>query len=100
MEGIHDSLRGNKVSVVARVAYEHPAGAERPAEIVRHSRSGKTCLSLGAAEAIGKGRRQLDRLQVISFDVFLVLRKFRVRPAGDDQCQIVMGWHDRKSAFV
>src|SRR5712671_553424 len=100
MEGIHDSLRGNKVSVVAGVPYEHPAGAERPAKIVRHGRTGKTCFALGTTQAIGKEWCQLDRPEVVSFDVVLVFRKFRVRPTGDDQCQIVVSWHDRKSAFI
>jgi nitrogen regulatory protein P-II 1 len=36
VEGIHDSLRGNEVSVVARITDERPPEAIRLAEVVRH----------------------------------------------------------------
>ena len=68
-EGVVDALRGDEVLVVAGVADQRPAGAEGLAEVVRHRRADEALLALGRAHAVGEGRRELEHLEVVAFDV-------------------------------
>ena len=85
-----DPLRGDEVLVVARVADERPTRAVGLSEEAADGGSREALLARRRAYPLGEARHGLEGLEVRALDVLFHSFELRVRPADDDEREVVV----------